>query len=156
MVRIRKNTTFRYVFTTKILAVSARLVLIIKIWPSCGSRDMNSLYFPRYRLRVQRSLTWASFPDMRWINLAKLSATSLLLLKSMYHNRKYPICRYFLIVLIQIGLILSQSSDTAHPTKIGFKKAVTKAKYHSEFSYWCQRVQKNKKWKSSHAGNRSY
>ena len=27
---------------------------------------------------------------------------------------------------------------------------VTKAKDHSEFQYWCPRVQKNKKWKSSH------
>ena len=33
---------------------------------------------------------------------------------------------------------------------------VTKAKDHSEFQYWCPRVQKNKKWKSSHPGNRSY
>ena len=33
---------------------------------------------------------------------------------------------------------------------------VTKAKNHSEFQYWCPRVQKNKKWKSSQAGNRSY
>ena len=33
---------------------------------------------------------------------------------------------------------------------------VTKAKDHWEFQYWCPRVQKNKKWKSSYSGNRSY
>ena len=33
---------------------------------------------------------------------------------------------------------------------------VTKVKDHSEFQYWCPRVQKNKKWKFFHSGNRSY
>ena len=33
---------------------------------------------------------------------------------------------------------------------------VTKAKDHSEFHYWCPRVQKDKEWKSSHWRNRSY
>ena len=33
---------------------------------------------------------------------------------------------------------------------------VTKTKVHSEFQYWYPRVQKNKKWKSSQVGNRSY
>ena len=33
---------------------------------------------------------------------------------------------------------------------------VAKTKDHSELQYWCPRVQKTKKWKSSHTGNRSY
>ena len=44
---------------------------------------------------------------------------------------------------------------TACQTRFEYK-VLTQAKYYSKLHYWYPRVQKNKKWKSAHAGYESY